>query len=217
MKIYLSREYGGWVTTILTFIFSISIYLIFDKNLLYLIIFWIPVLIGLTFYDLRINEVSLFYLFFILIGIAFAILSLIFLYYFIVPYSLFLLSYLLRIKKINNIFVTLTGLMGQVLMLYYSLVYIGFHSYLFIIMLFLYLYGSEFGVRSFIKKNFYYSIYNLIPFFISLITYPIFFLAILRLFYFKIKNIKFVGVSESTLYAVIITFFLIRALLFHQV
>ncbi|MEM0245385.1 MAG: hypothetical protein QW649_01710, partial [Thermoplasmata archaeon] len=68
----------------------------------------------------------------------------------------------------------------------------------------------EFGVRSFLKKNVYYSFYNFLPAAISIpLGFPIFSISILRLIYFKIKKIKIIGIFETILYTIIVLFLIL--------
>ncbi|MGB9815603.1 MAG: hypothetical protein ACPLVI_06615, partial [Thermoplasmata archaeon] len=58
MKI--SREYGGWVTASLTFILSLSLCFKSGRISIVCIIIWIPVFIGLIFFDNNKDEIPVY-------------------------------------------------------------------------------------------------------------------------------------------------------------
>ena len=205
MKI--SREYGGWITTSLSFLLVI-IYSLNIKLNLSLIIFWIPVFAGLALFDLNLKEMDKTSDILIFVGIIFSVFSIILYCYIIIPYLLFFISYLFKHKRYSNYLVTLTGLSGQVFMVFLSLHFSGINFTENSILLFLYLYGAEFAVKSFIKKKFSYSLYNLIPFALSIIFTHIFIISIFRLSYFKFRKIKSIGIMETILYSVIVIYFI---------
>ncbi|MGC9138201.1 MAG: hypothetical protein ACP5G5_04255 [Thermoplasmata archaeon] len=199
MKI--SREYGGWVTASLTFILSLSLCFKSGRISIVCIIIWIPVFIGLIFFDNNKDEIPVYMK--ITIVILFVI-SLFLFIYIIIPYSFFLSSYVLKHKRMKNYLVTLTGIAGESLMLAVSMSISGYSSFYVPALIFIYLYGAEFGVQSFIRRNFYVSLYNILPAIFFILGYSAFIICLVRLSYFKLKNIKILGVLETMLYAIII-------------
>ncbi|MEM0502095.1 MAG: hypothetical protein QXE07_00995 [Thermoplasmata archaeon] len=207
MKI--SKEFGGWITSILTFILSIH-YSIAGGFIFQTIIFWIPVFLGLMMFDTHLNEFKIQEIILTLIALFAALYSIYIYIYLFIPYTLFLFSYYLKTIKFKNYMVTLTGIFGESLMLLFSSSFSGKIVILIPFLIFIYLYGAEFGVRSFLKKNVYYSFYNFLPAAISIpLGFPIFSISILRLIYFKIKKIKIIGIFETILYTIIVLFLIL--------
>lgn len=213
-KIKLSREYGGWVTLTLTFVLFLF-YSYINKDYKGLI-FWVPAFLGISIFDRNFFEINKITLFFLSIIILFSLIS-IFLYFFVlIPYTLFLISYFLRQRRISTYLVTLFGLSGEILLLFFSLKFLGLETLIPFFIL-IYLYGAQFGVSSFIKGNFTLSLYNILPAFLIIFGYPIFLVSLIRLFYFKIKKIKTIGLIESFSYLAVIVYFILKILLSPQV
>ncbi len=188
-KFHISKEFGGWITTFLTFLLSLGYYLIYDNLIFMLIIFWIPVFLGLMLFDLKLKNLNKFEILLLILALIFGSISIIENIYLIIPYLFYIISYLLRQKKVDNAFITLFGLIGQSSMFYFSLNFIHFHLFYLSFLLFIYLYGAEFGIKSFIKKNLLYSFYNFIPFLAGLLLgLPIFVMALTRVSYIYIKK-----------------------------
>ncbi|MGC9122935.1 MAG: hypothetical protein ACP5IB_02530 [Thermoplasmata archaeon] len=205
MKI--SKEYGGWITTSMSFVL-ITFYSISKENIIPLM-FWIPVFIGLLLFDTKLKNLDKTSSISILSGIIFSLISILLFYFIIIPYLIFLLSYIFKYKKFYNYIVTFFGLLGLSSMIYFTLYFLKINFLDNSIFLLLYLYGAEFGVRSYLNKKFHYSLYNIIPIVISIFFNPIFLLSSVRFIYFKIKRIKYIGIIESIMYSTIIIYFII--------
>jgi len=197
-------EFGAWITTYSLFLFSLLLY----KNI-YVLIFWIPLLSGLIAMDFKkgIDKIAL------LISFIFSIISILIFYYFIIPYAFFLLVYIFK----NGIFKrsylkAISGLVGMILNFYLTSIYFSHNTYLYSIFLFLFMVGSEFTVRSIIRKNSFYLLYNIIPIFFIFLNpmNAIFSLSLVRIpLGIKRVKIKWVGITESLILIVLLTISLI--------
>jgi len=216
-KYHIPKELGGWITTFLTFLLSLGYYLIYDKLIFMLIIFWLPVFFGLMLFDSKIKNLNKFEVLLLVFALIFGSISIIENICMIIPYLFYIISYFLRQKKIDNAFITFFGLIGQSTMFYFSLNFIHYHLVYLSFLLFIYLYGAEFGIKSLIRKNLLYSFYNFIPFLAGLLLgLPIFVIALTRISYVYIKKIKIIGIMETAFYIVIIIF-IFKIPLFHLV
>ncbi len=197
-------EYGAWVTAYSLFLFSLFIY-----REITLTIFWIPLLSGLIILDFNGKIKKIFFI----ISFIFSLISVGIYYFFFFSYIFFLLIYIFKNRIFKRSYVkAIMGIAGIVLSFYTTSIYFSHNTYLFSLLLFLFMIGSEFTVRSIITKNKVYLLYNLIPLtFIFLNPLNVIFsLSIIRIpLGIKGIKIKWVGISESLILIALLSISLI--------
>jgi hypothetical protein len=186
MKI--SREYGGWISTILIFSLTTGLIIIKRGDIIDTVIFWVPIFFGISIFDVSIRDIikdkyATFILFIATIIGIFAILI----------YSLFLLIYLLFLiilltrpyfKHIKKMYITtVLGMVALVLSFFLTLHFTGIYAIPFSFALLAYLIGAEFTVRSFLRKSRPLLAYNIVPILFILFSpfYLIFSVSLLRI------------------------------------
>ncbi|MGC8645418.1 MAG: hypothetical protein ACP5UO_04020 [Thermoplasmata archaeon] len=199
-------EHGNVVTSVLLGGSSI-LYALSTKGNPEVVIFWLPIFIGLFEYDvplkLAIRKRSDVFLLSTISLIA--LISLLIDLYVILPYILFLAAYALRIplarRKLNR-YGNAVGLLAYSLLFTLTLEIAIPLSLLLAATLFLYLLGSEFAVLAMLKRDRRLLLYNLLPPFLGLLSIP-FFIYSLSLVRITVSlfgtDIRKVGLAETFL------------------
>lgn len=199
-------EHGNVISSIVLGVTSVLNGIILGRNY-YSVIFWAPIWAGLFLYDVPISRLlrereNIIVVF--IIGIS-AIISVILNLWLLIPYALFFIVYSLRIylvKRRANFVGVALGLLGYALLFSSSWLKPGKELLIITITLFVFLLGSEFLVRSVVRKKRYLSFYNFITLTFVLFN-PIFLLysiSLVRIISaYTINRIKTIGIIESTL------------------
>lgn len=208
------KEHGNVISSVVLGAFSIFNGIILQKNFLS-IIFWIPIWLGLFLYDDPINNIlhkENLILFFMIVFTA--IISILYNIFLLIPYLVFFFVYFSRIffsKKRAGYTSVILGLFGYSTLFSFSWLAPGRESIVITITLFLFMLGSEFLVRSVIKKKRYLSFYNFITLLFIFLN-PVFLIyttSIPRvIFAYTINKVKIIGILESIL--LIITIILLE-------
>jgi len=199
-------EHGNVVSSIILGVTAVINSIVLHKEF-YSIIFWIPIWLGLFIFDTPLSRLLKNYgniVIIIVIGIT-SIISISKNIWIILPYALFFVTYSTRInlarKRMNFLSVGI-GILGYTFLFSMSWLSVGYELLIISGTLFLFMLGSEFLVRSVIRKKPYLSFYNLITILFVLIN-PLFLFyttSLIRILAgIKIKKIKTIGIIESSL------------------
>lgn len=205
-------EHGNTTTSIILGASSIII-AILTKMEVISILFWVPIWLGLFLYDVPIRRVvrshedTLMFLLIVIISIFSIYLS----HFLIFPYLIFLATYAARNRlaamKLNFIGTGL-GIFAYVLLFATTSGLQGHYYFLLVPSLFAYMIGSEFTVRSKLKRDRWLLVYDLFPPILSLLNpvFVVFSLSLVRIpVAIRSKGLKPVGITE-TLLLVAVTF-----------
>lgn len=216
-----SREYGGWISTILIFSLTIGIVIIKRGNIIDSIIFWAPILLGISIFDVSIRDTikDKYATAILFIAIIIGIFAILIDFLFLIIYLLFLIIFFTRsyFKKIRKMYInTVFGMIALVLSFFITLRFAGINAVSFSIALLVYIIGAEFTVRSFLYKSKQLLAYNIVPIFFILFNpfYLIFSISLLRIALAKGSDkLKYVGIGESILLLVIVIYVILLSLL----
>ncbi|MGC8497286.1 MAG: hypothetical protein ACP5NL_04735 [Thermoplasmata archaeon] len=220
-KLKVSREYGGWISTILIFGLTIGIVIIKRGNIIDSIIFWIPIFLGISIFDANIRNITndKYVIAILFIATIIGVLSILIDFLFLITYLLFLIIFFSRpyFKKIRKTYInTALGMIALVLSFFITLHFAGINAAFFSIALLGYMIGAEFTVSSFLHKSKQLLAYNIVPVFFILLNpfYLIFSISLLRIaLTIKSDKLKYVGIGESIFLLVIVVYVIILSLL----
>jgi len=170
-----------------------------------IILYWVPVWMGLFIYDVPLRMVykSRLDTYWLATIVFISLLVIVLNVLLILPYSIFLFIYVGRLilakKRMNQIGNSL-GILGYVILFIMTMGKIDHESLVLMISFFLFMLGSEFTVRSVKTRNRWLLIYNVIPAFFVLANpaFGIYALSILRIPVALVsKKVKTIGMIET--------------------
>jgi hypothetical protein len=187
-------------------------YILLTRRDFYALLFWLPVFIGLFEYDVPPKTVlkDKVDVTFLSVSAVVAFISLIIDLYLVIPYALFLSTYLLRIplarrnmRRLGNA----TGMLAYSAQFSVTLGVDLYLSFLIALTLFIYLLGAEFSIMARLRHDWRMLLYNLIPglFGFLNVSFYIYSLSLIRIPVSKFtKKINKVGIAETSMLAVVI-------------
>ncbi len=217
----LSREYGGWISTILIFSLTIGIIAIKKGNIIDSVIFWAPIFLGISIFDVRIRDIIKDKNSTLILSIAtiVGIFSIIIDFLLLIVYLLFLIIFFTRpyFKKIRKMYInTVLGMIALVLSFFVTLHFNDINALPFSIALLVYIIGAEFTVTSFLSRSKLLLTYNIVPIFFILFNpfYSVFGISLLRIVLtIKSEKLKYIGIGESIFLLIIVTYSIVLSLI----